>query len=153
MSVRVVLGRAYAAGVGDRGEPRWQPISQLPELTANIEQGIQLAAEHLATLQGAREHPYVLDDMTVARVTATFTQTRTDLVTLFAEQGRRWQALDLGATRRRDVDRFVDLVAAELDLVEQILTLAEELKAATTERMLAKSDLEIGLEALTRHRR
>jgi hypothetical protein len=134
----------------EQAEPRWQPISRLPELTAHIEQGVQLAAEHLATLQGAREQPYVLDDLTVARVTATFTQTRTDLVTLFAEQGRRWQGLDLGATRRRDVDRFVDLVAQELDLVEQILTLAEELKAATIERMLGKSDLEIGMEALAR---
>jgi hypothetical protein len=132
-----------------QAEPRWQPISRLPELTAHIEQGIQLAAEHLATLAGAREQPYVLDDMTVTRVATVFTQTRTDLA-LYAEQGRHWQGLDLGATRRRDVARFVDLVAQELDLVEQILTLAEELKAATIERMLAKSDLELGLEALTR---
>lgn len=95
----------------------------------------------------------MLDDMTVARVTATFTKTRTDLVNLFAEQGRRWQGLNLGATRRRDVDRFVALVAQELDLVEQVLSLTEELKAATIERMLAKSDLELGLEALTEHLR
>ena len=135
-----------------QGEPRWQPISRLPELAAHVEQGVQLAAEHLATLQGALEHPYVLDDLTVTRVTAVFTQTRTDLV-LYGEQGRRWQTLDPGATRRRDVDRFVDLVAAELDLAEQILALAEELKAATIERMLAKSDLELGLEALARYRR
>lgn len=80
------------------------------------------------------------------------TQTRTDLA-LYAEQGARWQALDLGATRRRDVDRFVALVAAELDLVEQILVLAEELKAAAIGRMLAKSNLELGLEALARYRR
>jgi hypothetical protein len=116
------------------------------------QQGVQLAAEHLATLQGAREQPYVLDDMTVTWVMTVFTQTRTDLA-LYGEQGRRWQGLDLGATHRRDVDRFVDLVAAELDLVEQILALAEELKAATIERMLAKSDLELGLEALARHLR
>jgi hypothetical protein len=95
----------------------------------------------------------VLDDATVARVSATFTQTRTDLVEMFAEQGRRWQGLDLGATRWRDVDRYVDLVAQELDLVEQILALAEELKAGTIERMLAKSDLELGLEALAEHLR
>ena len=40
------------------------------------------------------------------------------------------------------------LVAQELLLVEQILALAEELKSGTIERMLAKSDLELGLEAL-----
>jgi hypothetical protein len=63
-----------------------------------------LAADQLATLQGAREHPYVVDDLTVARVTATFTRTRTDLVTLFAEQGAAGRPLALGATRRCDLD-------------------------------------------------
>ncbi len=66
---------------------------------------------------------------TVAGVVKTFTQTRTDLE--YAEQGRRWQALELGATRRRDVERYVVLVAQELLLVEQILALAEELKSGT----------------------
>ena len=89
----------------------------------------------------------MFDDATVAGVVKTFTQTRTDLE-LYAEQGRRWQALELGATRRRDVERYVVLVAQELLLVEQILALAEELKSGTIERMLAKSDLELGLEAL-----
>ena len=56
--------------------------------------------------------------------------------------------MELGATRRRDVERYVVLVAQELLLVEQILALAEELKSGTIERMLAKSDLELGLEAL-----
>ena len=76
----------------------------------------------------------MLDDATVAGVVKTFTQTRTDLE-LYAEQGRRWQALELGATRRRDVERYVVLVAQELLLVEQILALPEELKSGTIERM------------------
>lgn len=130
------------------GEPQWQPISRLAFLTAHIEEGVALATEHLATLEQARERPYVLDDATVAGVIRTFGKTRADLVGLYAEQGRRWQALDLGATRRRDVARYIGLVEENLDLVEQILTLAENLKGQTIERMMAKSDLEIGLEAL-----
>jgi hypothetical protein len=130
------------------GEPQWQPISRLPMLTAHIEQGVALAREHLATLQEARERPYLLDDATVARIARTFTQTRTDLTELYVEQGRRWQALDLGATRRKDVARYAELVDQELALVDQILALAEELKTGTIERTLAKSDLELGLEAL-----
>lgn len=117
-------------------------------LTDHAEQGVQLAQEHLATLEEARERPYILDDATVAGVIRTFTKTRIDLVDLFTEQGRRWQSLDLGATRRKDVDRYVDLVARELALVEQILALAETLKSGTIEKTLAKSDLELGLEAL-----
>lgn len=72
----------------------------LPELTARIEQGVQLTSEQLATLQGVREHPYVLDDLTLARVTSVFTQTRTDLDP-YAEQGRRHLARALAEDRRR----------------------------------------------------
>jgi hypothetical protein len=129
-------------------EPQWQPISRLAMLTAHAEQGVQLAEEHLATLGQARERPYVLDDATVAGVLRTFGKTRADLVELYVEQGRHWQALDLGATRRRDVERYVALAARELVLVEQILALAEELRSGTIERTLAKSDLELGMEAL-----
>jgi hypothetical protein len=133
------------------GEPNWQPISALPALTTHVENGVQMAAEHLATLREAQTGPHVLDDATVDRVTKTFGQTRDDLITLWVEQGRRWAALDLGATRRRDVERFQALVARELELVEQILGLADQLRGGTIERMLAKSDFELGLEALLDH--
>jgi hypothetical protein len=85
---------------------------------------------------------------TVAGVVKTFTQTRTDLE-LYAEQGRRWQALELGATDPAQGRRALRRARGPgVVLVEQILALAEELKSGTIERMLAKSDLELGLEAL-----
>jgi hypothetical protein len=130
-----------------RGEPQWQPISRLPFLTGHIADGVKLARENLALLEQARG-AYRLSTADVAGIITTWTQSRADLVELFTEQGRRWQALDLGATRRKDVERFVALVAEELELVEGILALAEELKAWTIEAMLAKSDEQLGLEAL-----
>jgi hypothetical protein len=90
----------------------------------------------------------VLDNATVAGVIKTFTKTRADLVDLYAEQGRRWQTLDLDATQRKDVAAYVALVERELAIVEEILTLAEQLAAGTIEKTLAKSDLELGLEVL-----
>lgn len=128
-------------GVANYDEPQWQPISKLAMLTAHGEQGVQLAEEHLETLGQARERPYVLDNATVAEVLRTFGKTRADLVELYVEQGRRWQVLDLGATQRRDVERYVALVAWEL-------ALAEELRFGTIERTLAKSDLVLGMEVL-----
>lgn len=130
------------------GEPQWQPISMLAILTAHAEEGAQITAEHLATLREGVDQPYRLDDATVAGVIATFTTTRTDLVELFTEQGRRWQALDLDAMQRAGVARYVALVAQELALVEQILDTAAQLRSLTIEKLLAKSNLELGLEAL-----
>jgi hypothetical protein len=129
-------------------EPQWQPISRLPMLTGHAEQGVALAREHLALLSEARG-TYKLGNADVAGVIATWTTARTDLVELFSEQARRWQELDdLGATRRTAVDRYAALVAEELALVDQILALADELKAWTIEVLMAKSDLQVGLEHL-----
>lgn len=130
-----------------RGEPQWQPISRLPFLTQHIADGVQYAQESLALFAQARGS-YRISNADVAGIVKTFTRSKADLVELYTEQGRRWQALDLGATRRKDVQRFVGLVAEELALVEQILALAEELKTWTIEAMLAKSDEQLGLEAL-----
>ena len=129
-------------------EPQWQPISRLPMLTGHAEQGVALAREHLALLTEARG-AYKLADADVAGVIKTWTTARTDLIELFSVQARRWQALDdLGATRREAVDRYAALVADQMALVDQILALADELKAWTIEALMAKSDLQVGLEAL-----
>lgn len=116
-------------------------------LTDHAEQGVALAAEHLELLGQARG-AYRLADADVAGVIASWTRTRTDLIELFTEQARRWQALDLDDAQRGAVDRYAGLVAEELALVEQILALAEELKTWTIEALLAKDDLQVGLEAL-----
>jgi len=116
-------------------------------LTNHAEQSVALAAEHLKLLGQARG-AYRLNNADVAGVIASWTRTRTDLVELFTEQARRWQALNLDSTRRGAVDRYAGLVAEELALVQQILTLADELKTWTIEALLAKSDLQVGLEAL-----
>lgn len=69
----------------DLDEPQWQPISKLPLLTGHAEQGGTLAREHLALLGEARGTSRLSD----ADVIKTWTQTRTDLVELYTEQGRR----------------------------------------------------------------
>ena len=114
----------------DFDEPQWQPISKLPAYTAHIERVVALAREHLALL-GEAPGMYQLSSIEVAAIITTWTQTRTDLVERYAEQGRRWQGLDLHTTGREDVDRYVALVAEELTLVEQTLLLAEQLKTRT----------------------
>ena len=130
-----------------RGEPQWQPISQLGFMTEHIQAGVQLSREHLELLTQA-VGAYRLSDADVAHIIRTWTQTREDILEVFAPQGQKWQALKLGATRVKDVNRYIELVAEELDLVEQVLALADELKAWTIEAMLAKSDEQLGLEAL-----
>jgi hypothetical protein len=127
-------------------EPTWQPLSALPMLTTHAAEGVRLAREHLETLSEA--HPYRLGDADVAGVIQTWTVTRDDLDQLFTEQGRRWQRQARGTRQQADVEHYCALVADERSLVEEILTLAHKLESVTIERLLAKSDLEIGLETM-----
>lgn len=127
-------------------EPTWQPLSALPMLTAHAAEGVELARQHFDTLRQAG--PYRLADAEVGRVIQTWTVTRDDLDRLFAEQGRRWQQQTRGTRHQRDVEHYCALVAEERALVEQLLALADELRTVTIERLLAKSDLEVGLEAV-----
>ncbi|MGJ6969668.1 hypothetical protein ACSDR0_48105 [Streptosporangium sp. G11] len=130
-------------------EPTWQPISMLAMLTDHVQEGVAMAREQLATLEKGRSKPYVLDDATVARVKQVFTQTAEDNE-LFAEQGRRWAAMDLSAEQRRDVERYAALVEQMQTETTAILSLTDELAKQTIETVLAKSDLELGIEALLR---
>jgi hypothetical protein len=84
----------------------------------------------------------------VERVIATWTVTAEDLDHLFAEQGRRWQHQAQATPHARDVERFCALVGEQRAIVGQIHPQAHELQAVTMERLLAKSDLEVGLDAI-----
>jgi hypothetical protein len=127
-------------------EPSWQRLSALPMLTAHAAEGVRLAREHLDTLREA--HPYRLDDASVAHVIRTWEVTRDDLDRLFTEQGRRWQRQARSTRQQVGVEHYCALVAEESGLVEEILTLARELQTVTIERLLAKSDLEVGVETM-----
>lgn len=131
-------------------EPNWQPLKMLPTLTAHIGEGIAQAEESLATLREGIEQPYRLDEALRLRSERAWTTTRNDLTELFIPQGERWAALDLGAMRRREVEAYQQLTTRHLDLVDQILAVNGELKQYTIEALMAKPDLEVGIEAVVR---
>lgn len=113
----------------------------------HIDGMLEEAVEHLATLQEAIPKPYVLDDYTVNRVIKVFTTQQNDLW-LFDEQLQRWKATSLTPKQLQEVTRLLAQMERLHETISNILALAAELKEKTIEKMLSKSDLEIGLEAL-----
>ena len=56
----------------------------------------------------------------------------------------------LSVGQRHEVDRLTEQVGRCRTVIDSILSLAEQLKEGTIEKVLAKSDLELGLEFLLR---
>jgi len=132
--------------------PQWQPSGKVFLVGTMIDGMLENAVEQYQTLVEARPQPHVLDDHTVGRFVEVYTAQRDDLW-LWDEQLRRWAGESLNRIRRREVERLQGQMAALHTVVDDILALADDLGRGTIEKMMAKSDLEVGLEMLTRQAR
>ena len=108
---------------------------------------LQDAEEYYQTLLQASPKPHVLDDYIVGRVFEVFGTQKDDLW-LFEEQLARWKMDKLSVGQRHEVDRLSEQVGRCRTVIDSILSLAEQLKEGTIDKVLAKSDLELGLEFL-----
>lgn len=133
--------------MADDPAPHWQPLTALPLIASLIDGELADAQEHHATLLSVRDRPYVLDDATVERSIKLHTEQR-DFLGVFAEQLARWRNEQPTEAQRRELDRLEGQLERLRSVLSDILELAEELQQGTIERVLAKSDLELGIEAL-----
>ena len=129
--------------------PTWQPLTALPLIASLIDGELADGQEHHATLLAVRDRPYVLDDATVERSIKLHTEQR-DFLVVFAEQLARWRHERPTDAQRRELDRLEGQLERLRAVLSDILALAGELQQGTIERVLAKSDLELGIEALLR---
>ncbi len=129
--------------------PTWQPSGKVFLVGTMIDGMLENAQEQYRTLLEARPKPHVLDDGIVGRLVEVYTAQRDDLW-LWDEQLRRWSGESLNDLRRREVERLHGQMTALHTVVDDILALAGELGRGTIEKVLAKDDMEMGLEMLLR---
>jgi hypothetical protein len=110
---------------------------------------LEADVEQYETLLEAKPKPHVLDDATVNRVISVFRKQRDDFW-LFEEQLTRWQSGELTDDQRQEVTRLVEQMRLLRKNNTRVLELADELGKGTIEKVLAKSDMELGLEVLMR---
>jgi hypothetical protein len=133
----------------DDPAPHWQPLTALPLIASLIDGELADGQEHQATLLSVRDRPHVLDDATVERSIKLHAEQR-DFLGVFAVQLARWRNERPTDAQRRELDRLEGQIERLRAVLTAILELAEELKQGTIERVLTKSDLELGIEALLR---
>ena len=106
-----------------------------------------LAPATVARLTKARARPHVLDDATIDRVQRVHGE-QLEFVDIYAEQVRRWRAEGPSATQRRELDRLEQQNRRLRQVTTEVLALAAELRKGTIDRIMAMSDLELGMQAL-----
>ena len=104
-------------------------------------------AGDVARLTKARARPHVLDDATIDRVQRVHGE-QLEFVDIYAEQVRRWRAEGPSATQRRELDRLEEQNRRLRQVTTEVLALAAELRKGTIDRIMAMSDLELGMQAL-----
>jgi hypothetical protein len=134
---------------GER-EQNWYPVSKAGWFTRHIREGIEVTAGQLALLQPALAQPHRLDDATVAQIIRVHQDQAGDL-TLFQNQAGRWHAEPgLTPAQRAAVQEYEAAIGELRQLDAEVLAAAERLKPVTIEALLARSDMEVGIEALLR---
>jgi hypothetical protein len=130
-------------------QPRWQPISMLSTFATHIDGMLEADLEQYETLSQTRSKPHVLDDYTVNRVKEVFGKQRQDFH-LFEEQLTRWQSGELTDGQRAEVVRLVEQMRKLRENNSNVLALADELSKGTIEKVMGKSDAELGMDFLMR---
>jgi len=128
--------------------PNWQPLSKLPLIAHLIDGALADNQEQLRNLQQAQTLKTVLDDYTVGRVLQVFGQQKADLW-LYEDQLAHWKTQSLDPAQAREISRLEGQVVQLRAVIDEILSLAEELKQGTIEAILGKSDLELALDMLS----
>jgi hypothetical protein len=113
----------------------------------HIDGMLKAAQEQYETLLPAKAKPHVLDDLIVNRAKKVFTDQLKDLW-LFDEQLKQWQSGKLTETQRTEVERLVGQMIKLKEQITVILALADELGQGTIEKVMDKSDAELGFEFL-----
>ena len=114
-------------------------------LTEIVRQGVDHARDQHELL--ARTGPYSLDDATVTQMLRVWDETF-EWTGVHAEQGARWHRDASDAATEVAVAEYNALVQQERRIVVEILEIARKLEGATIETLMAKSDLEVGVDAL-----
>jgi len=132
--------------MNNKPEPNWYPIKNMPMIAILIDSQLADLKDQYASLIEARPKPHVLTDAIVQRITRVYTE-QLDFAWVYEEQISKWgKEQQLTATQQKEIERLQVQVQGIRKLLVDILALAEELKMGTIEKVMTKSDFELGME-------
>ncbi|PEE32527.1 hypothetical protein [Bacillus cereus] len=129
-------------------EPNWQPISALSMIANMIDGQLEESQEQYTTLLETQQKPHVLDEYKVHRVIQVYTD-QLEFLPIYIKQLEKWQTeVSLTLTQQNEIKRLQEQVTQWKQVLTDILNLASKLKEETIEKVMSKSDLELGIQSL-----
>lgn len=128
----------------DRDKIKWKPLSFLSQLAYMIEGMLESAQQTYGPLSQIKVH----DDFTIKRVFEVTVQQIED-EWLYDKQLEKWSRLPgLKMAQRNEIEHLQRQMVELKKVNRDILAIAEEHKDKTIEKVIGKSDAEIGLDFL-----
>ncbi|MBU3179130.1 hypothetical protein KPL47_22815 [Clostridium estertheticum] len=118
----------------------------LPMMSKMISGQLEEAKDQYENLLKANSKPYVLNDEIVERVIKVFSE-QLDFICLYENQISKWHTEETLTTNIESSLAKSQVQLQELSkVITNILALAAELKNGTIEKVMGKSDLELGID-------
>lgn len=137
-------------GIYMENQPNWQPIHNLPIIANLIDGQFADAKEQYISLLEARNKPHVLNDAIIQRTIHVYTE-QLEFVWIFEEQLSKWKKEErLTPIEQSEIRRLQGQAQQLHSVLTDILALTEKLKDGTYEKVMAKSDWQLGIESLQR---
>ncbi|MED1304037.1 hypothetical protein BK704_10830 [[Bacillus thuringiensis] serovar konkukian] len=134
-------------------QPNWQPIQNLPIIANLIDGQSSDAKEQYVNLLEALNKPHVLNDAIIQRTIHVYTE-QLEFVWIFEEQLSKWKKEErLTPIEQSEIERLQGQVQQLHSILTDILAITEKLKEGTYEKVMAKSDLQLGIESLQKIKR
>lgn len=134
-------------------QPNWQPIQNLPIIANLIDGQSSDAKEQYVNLLEALNKPHVLNDAIIQRTIHVYTE-QLEFIWIFEEQLSKWKKEErLTPIEQSEIERLQGQVQQLHSILTDILAITEKLKDGTYEKVMAKSDLQLGIESLQRIKR
>jgi hypothetical protein len=128
----------------------WQPLGMIGVIADLLDGMVDESATQVNNFTAALAKPHVMDDATIDRALRLYGE-RVHFIEIYCEQLRRWRnEHHPDAKQRREIERLQSQTSRLREMNAHILRLAAEIRKGTINRVMEKSDLELGLEALAR---
>lgn len=128
--------------------PILQPLSMLPMLASVVDGQLAELEKQLIALQGAHARPGSMDDTTTDHVLRVFGETK-QLLPIYELQVAHWRTnCSPSAVQANQIAHLGEQLAKSIKVVNEILTLATEIKGQTIEGLMGIDDAAWGLAAL-----